>query len=627
MTLHSTLSPSRRLFISRILVLIIGTLLSVSVFWYVNQHQREQAIFELKVVAQERTVALAQDSGNLTTAILTLQNLMANAPAISFERFAGIANIFLRQYPEIRALEWAPRSTQNDLGALVRQAKREAIEPFHLHNQDASISELKSYEDGQFLPILYQVAAGKTPHAPGFDLLSVGLFRDEIRQAIQENRPVISRPFGEQDPAGRQALTRLFAPVYQPGSTTEILGIVSMVIDTRRFIENASNVQMAQPVPFEIYDQEDHNKLPLYHWPPDAVFSSSSSEAERHQQTIPFFDHEWRVIHLATEQYVQHFQNFLPVSLVVISMAFTLALYLVIRFAQTRTDHAFALSNEKFWQLEQANKLLNNKVIEKSTFERSHKELQERLNDYLAISDGYFWELDQHYRFTFVSRRVMQVTGFPASALLGARITENLYEADAEELKKLMEKSIPAKRLFTLDVRFLAQKKRWRWERLNGKPVFDEAGAFCGFRGISQDISLLKLRDQEETLVLEGNELFHGENAKTGMTHTSDEPEEGKEFPESDNTPDAAELRFTERHVQTLALLKGGFTQAQQDPLIRSVGQLLIDSRQLGFDQIAHEAEQVMELLAEEEGAAVHLHIEALETQLQSVLSKLIDVD
>lgn len=612
MNSNNSLSPGRRLLVSRLLVLVIGTLLSVSLSWFVREHQREQALFELTVVAQERTVALAEDSSHLSIALLSLQDLMSHVPNSDLARFTDTAQLFIRHYPEIRSLEWAPLADQKTLAQVATRAAQQQIQPYRIHNMNPGEAPLKSYDNGQFLPILYQVSKGYTPQEPGFDLMSVGLFRDEIRQATQENRPVSSRPFSGEGESGVNSLTRLFAPVFSQNDQSDLLGMISLVVDTRLFIETTTQSGRAKPVPFEVYDQDDHSKEPLYHWPATASFSASETGAGHSAQTIPFFDHQWRVIHVATEDYLKQFENFLPVFLLIIGMLFTLALYLVIRFAQTRTDSAFALNNEKFWRLEQANKLLNNKVIEKSAFERAHKDLQDRLADFLALSEGYFWELDQHYRFTFVSRRVMQVTGFPASSLLGARVTENLYEADANELKKRMEKAIPGKNTFTLEVRFLAQKHRWRWERLTVKPLFDEEGEFTGFRGVSHDISATKTQDADNNPFLTSQDLFHGENVQSGM---SSQPAEETEHP------------FTERHIPTLALLRQGYTHENQETLVKAVGQLLIDARHLGYDQIAHEAESLIEAIVEEKNVAVHSHTEGLEAQLQSVLSKLIKVD
>ena len=118
--------------------------------------------------------------------------------------------------------------------------------------------------------------------------MSVGLFRDEIRQATQENRPVSLRPFSGEGESGVNSLTRLFAPVFSQNDQSDLLGMISLVVDTRLFIETTTQSGRAKPVPFEVYDQDDHSKEPLYHWPATASFSASETGAGQSAQTIPF---------------------------------------------------------------------------------------------------------------------------------------------------------------------------------------------------------------------------------------------------------------------------------------------------------------------------------------------------
>ena len=110
-----------------------------------------------------------------------------------------------------------------------------------------------------------------------------------------------------------------------------------------------------------------------------------------------------------------------------------------------------------------------------------------RFRDLVEIDTDWYWELDRNLRFTFVSDATQQVTGRPASAVLGNTPWEATggdptsaawaqIVTDLEAQRSFREAHLPIERP-NGSVRYL---------RLSARPLFDN-GEFTGYRGVAAD--------------------------------------------------------------------------------------------------------------------------------------------
>jgi len=118
--------------------------------------------------------------------------------------------------------------------------------------------------------------------------------------------------------------------------------------------------------------------------------------------------------------------------------------------------------------------------------DRKRQEARERANDFAAQSSDWFWETDTDHRFTFMGDN-------PAAAtedVIGKRREDFLdVETEAEkwgEYFATLEHRQPFKN-FTY---FRTDREGERiWVSITGKPLFDDAGTFLGYRGIARDVT------------------------------------------------------------------------------------------------------------------------------------------
>lgn len=126
--------------------------------------------------------------------------------------------------------------------------------------------------------------------------------------------------------------------------------------------------------------------------------------------------------------------------------------------------------------------------------ERTHalEESENRLRDLADVSADWFWEMDSELRFTSVSERFEEVIGISRNIYIGRTRAEaigisNLQMTD--EWRAHLE-DLENRRPFT-DFRYALPKGMGKMEfcSISGKPVYDSAGNFAGYRGSGRDVT------------------------------------------------------------------------------------------------------------------------------------------
>jgi PAS domain S-box-containing protein len=116
-----------------------------------------------------------------------------------------------------------------------------------------------------------------------------------------------------------------------------------------------------------------------------------------------------------------------------------------------------------------------------------------RLRDFAEAGSDWFWETDGNLRFTYISDRFEATTGLQREQWLGRRRDEFPISADdAEGTARLMEHMRARRSFRNLQYSFVDQRRRVHTMLASGKPVYDGAGAFIGYRGAGADVTSIR---------------------------------------------------------------------------------------------------------------------------------------
>jgi diguanylate cyclase (GGDEF)-like protein/PAS domain S-box-containing protein len=124
----------------------------------------------------------------------------------------------------------------------------------------------------------------------------------------------------------------------------------------------------------------------------------------------------------------------------------------------------------------------------------SHAEMQQALQllrDYEQSGQGWFWSIDAAGGIDYISECVAQRLGKTSGELVGQPLA-SLFLLDAEEAEQV-ERSLPVflgkRKTFTEFAVRAAIRQDEVWWSISGRPHYDSAGDFAGFRGNGSDIT------------------------------------------------------------------------------------------------------------------------------------------
>ena len=139
---------------------------------------------------------------------------------------------------------------------------------------------------------------------------------------------------------------------------------------------------------------------------------------------------------------------------------------------------------------------------------------RDRLEDFSSVAADWFWEQDEHLRFTYISSEAIDVTGLPKSELLGKTRSEIAGRGGGENQFADHERLLQSHTPFD-DFRFSQMRPDGSrvFMSVSGKPIFDRTGAFSGYRGAGRDITAIV--EAEEALRVEKDKAEAANKAKS----------------------------------------------------------------------------------------------------------------
>ncbi|MEE4376827.1 MAG: PAS domain S-box protein [Candidatus Competibacteraceae bacterium] len=140
---------------------------------------------------------------------------------------------------------------------------------------------------------------------------------------------------------------------------------------------------------------------------------------------------------------------------------------------------------------EQAAIIANSRdITERQQVETELRESRELFSDLTEVASDWFWEMDEHLRFTTISERFYQETGHQPERLIGQERRQWSAEPDADDKWQHHQADLEARRVFrNFEYAIQDQAGKLRYVSVSGKPLFDWQGRFQGYRGVSNEIT------------------------------------------------------------------------------------------------------------------------------------------
>ena len=131
-------------------------------------------------------------------------------------------------------------------------------------------------------------------------------------------------------------------------------------------------------------------------------------------------------------------------------------------------------------------------ITERKRLERELLQSEQRFRSLVEATTDWVWETDAEHRFTWISPSFDQISGMPATSILGRYrwdLASPEHDIEASRWQAYMA-DLGAFRSFR-DFRYWLKTGdgQARWVSVSGSPRFDETGQFLGYRGSGADIT------------------------------------------------------------------------------------------------------------------------------------------
>lgn len=104
--------------------------------------------------------------------------------------------------------------------------------------------------------------------------------------------------------------------------------------------------------------------------------------------------------------------------------------------------------------------------------------------DLADLTREWVWETDEDDRIYYLSERFQAITGIDADLLTGTRNREHIAKSAAPDTLEDHRAALDARKPFRDVIHAIDSPDGPKYFRIDGNPVFDKSGRFCGYRGI-----------------------------------------------------------------------------------------------------------------------------------------------
>lgn len=128
------------------------------------------------------------------------------------------------------------------------------------------------------------------------------------------------------------------------------------------------------------------------------------------------------------------------------------------------------------------------------------QELKKREEEYRSLIESIYdwiWEINDQLVYTYTSPQVKELLGYEPEEIIGRSPFDLMQEEEAERVKSAFAPIFEKREAFTLFENTILHADGHRViVETSGRPVFDNQGAFRGYRGIDRDITARKLAEE-----------------------------------------------------------------------------------------------------------------------------------
>ncbi|BDS09973.1 histidine kinase dimerization/phosphoacceptor domain -containing protein [Aureispira anguillae] len=280
---------------SLFLIPLLGVCISISNFYYINHTQITSNKKCIEQAITETQKKLDQELGKITLAISSLQVLFETADTINREIFDNFTMPFIKNLPGVRALEWAPKVSDE-----FREVYNHSLqaEGFHEHTITEADSQTKKLvpakQKAAYFPIQFIAPIRLSSFAVGYDLSSNPDRLACIKSSQEKQTIIVSPPLQLLQNASN---SRSFLVLKSVQQAEETKGVILGVYNMASFINTALKSEL-KLLDLLIYDKTADYKTLYTNMDVDWSTISFDKKKWSHHFEITISNRVWSVYYM-----------------------------------------------------------------------------------------------------------------------------------------------------------------------------------------------------------------------------------------------------------------------------------------------------------------------------------------
>ena len=515
--MSSRFEKSRSRLLAPLVIGAVGTVISLLAYWALLVRENHLVGAQFRAEAGQRTRAVEHRFRTSVSAVYPMTGFVANSRPGTRAEFGELFRTRLAGSTELLAVQWIPRVTPKQRAVHEAAARQDGFTEYRITTAATAdtIDPSEKWLGTDQFPVYYSEPQDATASMIGVDLATDPVVRPALIEACDTGRLSATglrawRDAGEQ----RHGVAVIRAVFRERGGADDdaqtrrkmLLGFIAVAVSPDVIMEESLG-QFRTDIDVLLYDEltpsgravmtaYDSKSRRCQFGPLPSQASRSPLAPILAQLDIP--GGRWSIGCVATAEYVEERRSVLPLVSLAFGLVITAGTALYARTIIGQTEKVQALVDRRTAELQQANEQLAREVSDRNRAEIALGESERRFRALVETTSDWIWETDDCGVYTYVSPRIFDLLGFAPEEVIG-REPFDFMEPWAvkwarEQFRSLAEARQP---LVRLEDTFIAKDGRTVVVETNALPIIDEEGRFCGYRGVSRDVTDRKRTEDE----------------------------------------------------------------------------------------------------------------------------------
>ncbi len=493
-------------YIGLVTTLIIGFILSISVFFLAQSWEESETQRLFDSSAQNRLATLQTDIIRHQEMVKSIADLFSSSQNnVSRKEFHAFVQRALSRQVSIHGLGWNPLVKHSEREQYTKKAHQEGFSDFQITDLDSNGKKVKAANHDDYVVVYYLAPHAGNEEAMGFNIASHPGRLEAIQQARDSGKAAITERIKLVQEQGDSFAYLIFVAVYQSGLVPntiaerrkEFAGLAAGVFRFNDWLPFAMKDMPPVGMDVLILDQSAPIDKQFLHFHSsrtrDEVFQPTPQDLKKAenslhwQTTVNMMGRDWSFLFIPAPAFFEKHRAWFPWSVLVAGLSFMVLLTL---FQFTRTRHTARMTSTHVELLRE--------ITERKTMHAALREGEIRYRALVDSSPDWIWEIDSNKVYTYASPKMHELLGYQPEEVLGKTPFELMPPADAARLSAIFAEISANKRSF----HNLENTNRHKNGQLvileaSGVPILSESGELLGYRGVNRDITQRLMNESE----------------------------------------------------------------------------------------------------------------------------------